>query len=181
MKNRRRIIVAFMLCAVMLLGIGYATLTDVLDITGSADVNKAAAENSFNKDIHFDRTYNSNAGALVHEPGNTASINVDNDDKASFTANNLQGAGDSAKFTFQIINEGDLDASVTPRISSNTNEEYFTIASDWNGATKTLSKDGGKQTYTVTVTLTKTPTDTIAGSFIIELTATSVDPVTPEP
>ena len=28
-------------------------------------------------------------------------------------------------------------------------------------------------TYTVTVTLKKTPTETVAGSFIIELTATS--------
>ena len=34
MKNRKRVVVAFLLVAVMLLGVGYATLTDVLEITG---------------------------------------------------------------------------------------------------------------------------------------------------
>lgn len=65
MKNRKTIVVAFLLSAVMLMSVGYAALTDVLDITGSADVNQAAAEDSFNEDIKF-------TGALANETGNTA-------------------------------------------------------------------------------------------------------------
>ena len=80
MKNRKSVIVAFLLVAVMLLGVGYAALTDVLDITGTADVNQSAAEESFNEDIFF-------SAAVANESGNTASVNADNNDKASFTAN----------------------------------------------------------------------------------------------
>lgn len=163
MKNRKRIVVAFLLVAVMLMSVGYAALTDVLDITGSADVNKSAAEDAYNEDIYF-------SAAVANETGNTASVNQDNNDKASFTANTLKGKDDTATFTFTIENDGDLDATVTPSISSNTNDTYFAISSDWNGQPKTLGT-GQSLTYTVTVKLLETPTDTISGSFIIELTA----------
>ena len=170
MKNRKTVVVAFLLLAVMLLGVGYAALTDVLDITGSADVNQSAAEEAFNEDIHF-------SAAVANESGNTASVNADNNDKASFTANTLKGKGDKATFTFTIVNEGDVDATVKPTLNAtagNTKPEYFTITSDWAGAEKTLTA-GGSLTYTVTVELIKTPTETVSGSFLIELTATSVE------
>ena len=167
MKNRRNIIVAFLLCACMIIGVGYATLTDVLDITGSADVNQSAAEEAFNEDIYF-------SGAVANETGNTASVNSDNNDKASFTANTLKGKGDKATFTYTINNDGDLDAIVTPSISSNTNTEFFNVYSDWNGQPTEL-KAGQSVTYTVTIELIETPTETISGSCIIELTAKSVD------
>ena len=166
MKNRKTIVVAFMLCAVMLLGVGYAALSDTLDITGSADVNQSAAEEAFNEDIYF-------SAAVANETGNTASVNADNNDKASFTANTLKGEGDKATFTFTIKNNGDLDATVTPTLNAslgNTNPTYFNITSDWDGAAKTLAA-GAELTYTVTVELIATPTETIAGSFLIELTA----------
>ena len=167
MKNRKRIVVALLCVAMLLLSVGYAALTDVLDITGSADVNQSAAEEAFNEDVHF-------SAAVANEAGNTASVNPDNNDKASFTANTLKGKGDKATFTYTIQNDGDLDATVTPSISSNTNTEYFAISSDWEGQSKTLTA-GGSLTYTVTVELLETPTETISGSFIIELTAVSVD------
>ena len=170
MKNRKTVVVAFLLIAVMLLGVGYAALTDVLDITGSADVNQSAAEESFNEDIHF-------TAAVANEAGNTASVNADNNDKASFTANTLKGKGDKATFTFTITNAGDVDAVITPAISSNTNSTYFKITSDWMvegvSTAKDLPANTAELTYTVTVELLQTPTETISGSFVIELTAKS--------
>ena len=168
MKNRKTVVVAFLLCAVLLLGVGYAALTDVLDITGSADVNQSAAEEAFNEDIYF-------SAAVANETGNTASINADNNDKASFTANTLKGKGDKATFTYTIQNDGDLDAVVTPSISSNTNPTYFNYYSDWTGQPTTLAA-GASVTYTITIELIETPTVTVSGSCIIELTAVSVDP-----
>ena len=169
MKNRKGLI-AFLVLAVMLLGVGYAALTDTLDITGSADVNQSAAEEAFNEDIYF-------SAAVANEEGNTASINADNNDKASFTAKTLKGKGDTVTFTFTIKNDGDVAATVTPKLNAtlgNTNPEYFSLTSDWDGATKTLAA-GGELTYTLTVELLKTPTETIAGSFLVELTAVSVE------
>ena len=170
MKNRRTVVVAFLLCAVMLLGVGYAALSDTLDITGSADVNQSAAEEAFNEDVYF-------SAAVANEAGNTASVNSDNNDKASFTAATLKGKGDKVSFTFTIKNNGDVDADVTPKLNAtlgNTNSEYFSITSDWDGATKTLAAHS-EITYTVTVELLKTPTETISGSFLIELVAVSAN------
>ena len=168
MKKRRSVVIAFLLVAALLMGIGYAALTDVLDITGSADINQSAAEEAFEEDIYFT--------AAVANDGlpNTASVNSDNNDKASFSAKNLKGAGDKATFTFTIYNDSDLAATVTPAISSNTQATYFSISSDWNALPKTIAAKSS-QTYTVTVELLKTPTETLSGSFIIELTAVSVD------
>ena len=169
MKNRKGLI-AFLVLAVMLLGVGYAALTDTLDITGSADVNQSAAEEAFNEDIYF-------SAAVANEDGNTASINADNNDKASFTAKTLKGKGDKVTFTFTIKNDGDVAATVTPKLNAtlgNTNPEYFSLTSDWDGASKTLEA-GGELTYTLTVELLKTPTETTAGSFLVELTAVSVE------
>ena len=170
MRNRKTIVVAFLLVAVMVLGVGYAALSDILDITGSADVNQSAAEEAFNEDIYF-------SAATANQDGNTASVNSDNNDKASFTAKTLKGKGDKATFTFTIKNDGDVAATVTPKLNAtlgNTNTEYFTITSDWDGESKTLAA-GGELTYTITVELIKTPTETIGGSFLVELTAVSVE------
>ena len=165
MKNRKSLI-AVLLVAVMLLGIGYAALTDTLDITGSADVNQSAAEEAFNEDIYF-------SAAVANEAGNTASVNADNNDKASFTAKTLKGKGDKVTFTFTIKNDGDIAATVTPKLNAtlgNTNPEYFSLTSDWEGGEKVLAANS-ELTYTLTVELLKTPTETIAASFLIELTA----------
>ena len=133
-------------------------------------------------------TIDGNGVAVANGEGttNTASVNADNHDKASFTINDFKGAGDVATFTFTIVNVGDVAASITPKLNAtlgNTNTEYFEISSDWNGATKTLpAKTGdtpGSITYTVTVKMIKTPTETISGSFLIELNAVSATPTNP--
>ena len=177
MKNRRTVVVAFLLCAVMLLGVGYAALSDTLDITGSADVNQSAAEEAFNEDIYFSAAVANNIAGADNAGGNTASVNADNNDKASFTIKSMKGAGDKATFTFTIKNDGDVDADVTPKLNAtlgNTNPEYFSIKSDWDGAEKTLAAHS-EITYTLTVTLLKTPTETISGSFLVELAAVSAN------
>ena len=193
MKNRRNIIVAFLLCACLIVGVGYAAVSDTLDITGSADIDQTGAQEAFNQDVYFSNTVvigetvvNGVAkdGAAA---GNTSSRNADNVDKVSFTVVSLQGAGDTATFTYTIINAGDVNATVSPRISSNTNEEYFEVYSNWQGQPKNLpaAVEGTPTeiTYTVTVKLKKTPTSetTTTGSFVIELTATSTADVDVNP
>lgn len=168
MKNRKTLVVSFLLVVALLLGVGYASLSDLLDITGTAGVDQSAAEASFNEDIYF-------SAAVANDSGNTASVNADNNDKASFTCSTLKGKGDTATFTFTIVNKGDLDAEVTPSIATNTKSDYFKISSDWQGQPKVIAAGTMETTYTVTVELLNTPTDTIGGSFLIELNAVSVD------
>lgn len=175
MKNRKTVVVAFLLCAVLLLGIGYATLSDTLDITGSADVNVSDLEKEYEEDIYF-------VSAVANEgTPNSASVNGDNNDKASFSAKSLLKAGDKATFTFTIANDSAHEVTITPKLNAtlgNTAPEYFDIASDWNGAAKTIDAKASDAangtnviTYTVTVTLKVDPTEAVSGSFLIELVA----------
>lgn len=167
MKNRKIAIVAFFLVAVLCIGAGYAAVTDILDIQGTAEVTQANAQSAFDVKLYFSE-------AVANQAGNTASVNNDNNDKASFTANSLKNVGDTATFTFVFKNENtDLDASVKPVLNVETNTEYFDIVSSWNGQTTVVPANGTKD-YTVTVTLLKQPADVVAGNFGIEFTATAV-------
>lgn len=182
MKNRRIVVVAFLLAAVLLLGVGYAALTDTLDVTGSADVDVNGLNAEFEEDIYF-------SAAVANEgTPNTASVNSQNNDKASFTAKSLKKKNDVATFTFTINNDSAHDVVVTPKLNAtlgNTNTEYFELTSDWAGAAKTIPA-GSTMTYTVTIKLVKDPTEAVAGSFLVELTAvadngmtTPADPADP--
>lgn len=170
MKNRKTVVVAFLLVAAMMLGVGYATLTDTLVINGTADISVEDAQSAFNDDIYF-------SDAVANDLGNIAEIGTDVD-MASFTASNLKGAGDKATFTFTIKNAGDLDADITPSLASNDHEANFNIYSDWrdgNNAIITKTLEAGETiTYTVTVVLKNTPTAALTGSFHINLEAEAI-------
>lgn len=166
MKNKRTVIGVFFLVAVLCLGVGYAVVTDILDIQGVANVSATEAEKAFDQDVYF-------ATAVANVAGDTASVNADNNDKATFTVNSLKGKDDTATFTFTIQNDGDLTANILPKLASNTNSEYFEVKSDWNGVARDLAGGGATETYTVTVKLLKTPTATVGTSISIELTATA--------
>ena len=178
MKNRRAIIVIFMLCACLLVGVGYAALTDVLDITGSGVVTRTNALNAFMEDVYFSEVSTS------ADNGYTASINADNNNKASFTVNTLAGQNDSETISFTIVNENDLDAKVTIRSSSNTNSTYFGVAYSIGGVALSETDgidlpDGGEVVVDVTVTLLETPNlnegEVESFSSVIEINVTSVD------
>lgn len=169
MKNRKTIVASFLVAAALMLGVGYAEVSDVLVINGTADITAEGAQSAFNADVYF-------SAAEADHDDDIAEIGTDHD-MATFTAASLTGKGDKASFTFTITNAGDVNAEVTPRLkadgSGNTQPEWFNIYSDWNGTAQPLNA-GDEIDYTVTVELLKTPTTAITGSFHIELTAVSI-------
>lgn len=187
MKNRRKIVIAFMLCAVMLLGVGYAAVSDALDIIGTADINSGNVQSAFDANVYF-----SGAVANTHNTGATpdkAWVSVEDNDIAQFGSYNLAQEGDISTFTFTIKNSSDLEVSVTPVLtySGDANaqaiaQEYFDVYSDWkiNGTVQPRNiAAGGEETYTVTVKLKKTPAladgSLLSSTFNIKLTATTVE------
>jgi hypothetical protein len=116
MKNRRNIIISFLLCACLIVGVGYAAMTDALDVTGTVD---------YNMDDAFDSLIEFTGATAVHSgtssvTDDTASINRDNSDKVSFTVNSVKSANDAAYFYFQITNtENELE--LLKGKSNNTN------------------------------------------------------------
>lgn len=190
MKNRRKIVVAFMLCAVILLGVGYAAVSDALDISGTAEINSGNVQSAFDTNVYF-----SAAVANNYTTGNNpdkAWVSSEDDDLAHFASYNLAEVGNFTTFTFTVRNDSDLDVSVMPVLTyagdadaQATAQEYFDVYSDWkvNGTVqpKTIAA-GAEETYTVTVKLKKTPAlaegSLLSSTFNIKLTATSVESMT---
>lgn len=115
MRNRKTVVTAFLLLACMLIGVGYAAVTDNLTIEGHATISQQGASDAFNEDIRFEGIVVGNevksdvlASANL---GYTASCNVPLD-QASFHINDFKGAGDFKTIIFRVKNYGDLDSTL---------------------------------------------------------------------
>ncbi len=175
MRNRRSILAICLVLAILCVGVGFAAVTDVLDVIGTVEVSEANAQNAFDANLYF-----SDAVANRAADGDSASVSTSNNDKVTFTAACLMSKDEETTFTFTIQNDNDVAAKVTPVLDAaagNTNAEYFAVSSDWNGAAQTIDAHSSK-TYTVTVKLLKAATGLVTGNIDIELRAESVD-VTP--
>lgn len=179
MKNRRITIVAFLLIAALTLGFGYAAVTNVLDIQGSASVSATAAEEEFNEDIYFTGVKDSNGlfvSSVPNGDGFTANINSNNNDKGQFTVTGLRNKDDSVEITYQIKNESQYEASVALKSITNTDDTNFGFTyyfgSNKDAQTATIASNGTVE-VTVVVTLNQQLTAAASGSFTIELNVTA--------
>ena len=181
------------LVAVMVLGIGYASITAIpLIINGSATAKATATQEDFN--VHFNDfvsgqnyiTYTEtaetdsltqtidNAKKVSAASSNTdkeASITIANDGlSATVSVLNMTNVDDTVTLTIPVINESDdikadLSASVV-----NNNEEYFNVTAVPTVAT--LNGSDATTTVTVTVKVIKVPkVDNVNGTFTVTLTA----------
>lgn len=179
MKNRRTVVVAFLMVAVLLLGVGYAALTDTLTIIGNAHIDIVAAENTFDEKIYFsahEATSSTGTGTVADTANHTA-------DDATFTANKLALVNEESVFTFTIKNDSNVDATVTAKPTklsgavnpSNSNEQKFTVTYTYPDGT-TVAALGGEIRVVVTVKVKESVTAATSATFGIELTATTVEP-----
>ena len=179
MKNRKFIVVAFLIVAVMLLGVGYAALTDTLTIIGNAHIDVDTANKTFDEKVYFsDAKASSSTGT-----GTTADVVSYASDDATYTANRLATVGEKSVFTFTITNDSNVEALIsvnTTKLSgdanpSNSNSDKFTVEYSYPDG-MTIAKNGGTIDVVVTVTVAEPVTSATSATFGIELTATSVDP-----
>ena len=189
MKNRKTVVVAFLLVATLLLGVGYAALTDTLTIAGQANITTGKAEEALNEDVFF---YSAAPADTTGTSGvaDTASVLNDND-RASFTVNSLALGGETATFTFVVHNKSNHDVTLsTPNVSirdliengedvDSDNDNVFTVTTSWASTTLPAATDAenpGTATLTVTVKLLNEGTNpeyAITGYFDINFTATA--------
>lgn len=176
MKNRKRIVVLFLLVAIMLIGVGYAALTDTLTIIGNAHIDIAQAETTFDTKVYFsDAKATSTTGT-----GTTADVASYTPDDATFTANKLAVKGEKSVFTFTITNDSNVKAIISVAATklsgsanpSNSNESKFTVEYAYPDGME-IAANGGTITVVVTVTVKEPVTSATSATFGIELTATS--------
>lgn len=179
MKNRKFIVVAFLIVAVMLLGVGYAALTDTLTIIGNAHIDIGEANETFDEKIYFSAAEATSSTGT----GSTADVASCTTDDATFTANKLAVVNEQSVFTFTIKNDSNVDAVISvndTKLSgaenpSNSNTDKFTVTYAYPDG-MTIAKNGGTIDVVVTVTVREPVTAATSATFGIELTATSVDP-----
>ena len=179
MKNRKTIIVAFLLVAAMAIGVGYAALTDTLTIIGNAHIDLDEANQTFDEKVYF------SGSAASHSTGTGSTDDVASHtlDDATFTASKLAVVDEVSTFTFTITNDSNVDALISinhTKLSgaanpSNSNEDKFTVAYEYPDG-MTIEKQGGTIRVVVTVTVAEPVTAATSATFGIELTATSVEP-----
>lgn len=176
MKNRKTVVVAFLLVAVMLLGVGYAALTDTLTIIGNAHIDMGQVETTFDANVKFvGAEATSSTGT-----GTTADVASFTADDATFTANKLATVGQMSVFTFTIQNDGNVDAVISVNSTklsgdsnpSNSNEEKFTVSYEYPDGMN-VAANGGTIRVIVTVTVAEPVIAATSATFGIEYTATA--------
>ena len=182
MKNRKIVVVAFLLVATMLLGVGYAALTDTLTITGALKTDTTVAMDEFDADVYFSGT-----SIVRDDTVNKAASQIgDGRDEATIQALHFTAkdqvvvaqftiANDSAN-EFAAIIEGE---NVEVTNTADDHDPIFTVTWSWdqnsiNTDDVTLQPGESKILY-VTITLTETPQEIHEASFSVSYTATATE------
>lgn len=192
MKNRRTVIASFLLIAVLVMGIGYAALTDNLFIKGEATLATTSAQTNFDHDVYF------SAVAVVDSQGGNKDTTPDSvvigstdPDSATFYVKSLGNKDEYVVFSFKIKNDStEFDALITldAHNPSTTNTTIFKIEYSVNNSTwveadpltspETTCAAGGEQVVYVRITLLATPSENTSAAFNVNLTATSTPKAT---
>ena len=166
MKKTNKIIIASIVVAVLLLGIGYAAITNVtLNIGGTlqSDPNQA------NFVVKFD---GETTPTVSNEEKVTATI-TDNTN-ARFDVTGLETVGETVTALYTVVNDSDNLSADLSVATTNTNQEYFTVKAQL-GKTSLTAKD--TTTVLVTATLTKAPiTDSESATVNVAITGYPVQP-----
>ena len=159
--KRRTIILTFAIIALLLVGVGYATLTDTLTVNGTVSTSEANISVIFSKAESTDKD---------------AELGVTGTHEITLGSSALKKEGDVVTFTLTVADASDpgLDAKITELGAvTNNNEEYFSVTYDGLEVDQVI-KDGSTGTITVTVELIKTPVETQSVTFKFVVNATAV-------
>ena len=175
MKNRKTVVVAFLLVAVMLMGVGYASLTDTLTLIGNATIDLTQAGTNYDAKVYW------SAATIVNTTNTSTKDEVGGvgTDDATFRLHSLATMGDKAVLKFTITNESNVPVEITvaePTITG-ANLEKFSCGYTYSRADKIIPA-GGTMDVTVTVTVSAPVTEAATATFSISYTANTVDSTT---
>lgn len=167
MKNRRFVIGAFLLVAVLCLGVGFATLQQTLSVTGSLSFDTQLANDAFDEDVYFTGTP-SVVGTATDLDSITAVINSEDNDNLVITVNAgaFSAAGETATVTVEVLN----DSTDALTVSFDEFEQPSTSFVVSHCAPITIEA-GQTGTLTVTIELVSTSATVDAAAINMSITA----------
>ena len=174
MKNRKLVIIAFVLCAALLMGIGYADLVGYLSIGHNMTLTKD------NNDMKV--VFTSAQMKEGDASKGTAKVNTD-PTTATVEVTGLSAKGDHATAMFTIKNNTP-DVTATIKIKAINVEGDFAITDTFDDAAGTAevigtAEDGtitlapnAEYSFSITVTLEQTVTENHSHSFSVDFDVT---------
>ena len=163
MKNKRNVLLLAIVALILVLGVGYAVVSQVtLNITGTG------ASKTEDLKVTFDGVNSGTTNGATNKV--TAISSLDNSIEATFTLTDMV-LNTPAELEFEIENkESDVNATLALPTITNSKSSFFSVTvaykdsamsgsgsySAWTSGTKTLAH-GAKATVKVIVTLTNTP------------------------
>ncbi len=154
MLKRSKLLVAFLVVTVLCAGIGFAAVSDTLNVAGSLSVNVDSdiVIDEFNADVYFTSVENTATGI-------TATVDSVDDDKVNITIDDtvLTSVGSTAVIVANIKNAGEYTVTLnTPTTSNEDFANYATVTAELGNSTLT---GGDSTTLTITVELTAIPAE----------------------
>ena len=174
MKKRTGIL--GVLIAVLVLGIGYATLSRDLYVSGTGSI----IPNDENFDVKFDESVTPTTTTSVS--GATVSGSYDDELNATIEVTGLEKKDDTATVVYTIINDSveygaTLSIDTTDPFVEVGKEDYFDVTAVL-GKTTLAAKDGStvdSTTLTVTVTALKSPVDDTTANINVHVIADAAE------
>ena len=180
MKNRRIVIVAFMLVAVLCLGVGYAEVSDILTAQGKISVSDTALTETLDADVYFVRSATNPVGVGLAGVDLTDEDNVkleisDDGDTFTVTIGDTVFSDENQVVTVCVMVK---NASATTPVNVELGTPVLGTALEKNfdvaittDETKILAN--GEQEYEISIKLKSIPEAAInEGTFTVTLTAT---------
>lgn len=189
MKNRRNVVIAFLLLAVLCLGIGFAALTDDLFVDGSfafkdVDTPFTSSEIMFTKaEVTSDSAYVTTSKIKTNI---TVDSNNDTDDLLQITVEEGAFTAKDQTAVIKATIKNNTDYTITVALDSTTTSpadvsSVFEVTIDVP-ADQVLSQ--GEQVVTITIKVkaaTNLAATTMSNLFKLKATAVEYAPVTPTP
>ena len=168
MKNRRLVLVAFLLCASILVGVGYASFVGNLTVNGTMAYNP---ENStVDGSVMFSAVQSAeNCSVQIGETGDTATMDV------TFTDADAVNGVCTATAVLVITNSGTDAVTLSIPTDYHITNNFFTVSAEWKGRNEnaTTMELAGNSSITVSFVVTATPlgnnSSAESGTFIIQV------------
>lgn len=191
MKNRKTVVVAFLLVCCMILGVGYAALTVDLNLSGNATFDPGQAQNEFTENIYLgesatitDSNFNGTKSTYAKKTDHTADLAVNSlaleDDTVTYIITVYNKSVHEAELSIKSLKIMAVDQTAGAG-GLYTGDEWLSTKVEYpSGSTIAAGTENGDGSITpssipvkITFTLLKNPTATTVRSINITFTATT--------
>ena len=164
MSNTKKVVVALIVLAILLIGVAYAAITNVtLNITGSAKAE--LGQDSFKVEFSGKPSVSSESNVVA---------SITDEKNATMNVTGLTAKGDKATATYTVQNTSNVLTANLSATVTNSNSEYFDVSYEFEKETLT---HGEPTKITVTVELMKTPiTESVSSTIGVQITAEPAEP-----